>query len=134
MTITKYTCLRFVVFFSIIAVLIIVCGQLWPGSIFSKWYTVAVFGIIFGGFEVYTQLTREHATQCLSKRHWKEIHSKLKSLGYELAEKDVDSMTFFRKVGFVTWEMIKVVQKNNYIQIELPDEHAEEFDQWLVNR
>lgn len=107
------------------------CGHIWPGSIFTKWYTVAAFGVIFGGVEVYLQLFKEQVTHCVKKEEWQKIRERLTALGFRPTEQTIDSMIFFRKVGFVSWERIKVVVKQNHIHLEVPEDHAEEFDNWL---
>ncbi len=132
MTIAKYTCLRFAVYFFFFAILVMACGQIWPGSIFGRWYTVAAFGVVFGAIEVYLQLTREQVTHCVRKEDWQLINSKLKSLGFKPTERTVDSLIFFRKVGFVSWERVTVMIKQHYIHIEVPETHSDDFDRWLT--
>ena len=131
MTIAKYTCLRFAVYFFFFAFLVIACGRIWPESMFGHWHVVTAFGIVFGAVEVYLQLTLPQLTQCLRKEDWHAIHQRLRTMGYKPTERTVDSLIFFRKVGFISWERIRVMVKQNHIHIEIPEEHEGEFDQWL---
>ncbi len=135
MNLTKYTCLRFAIYFTVFAVLILTCSKAWPGSFLGKWYTIVGLAVLLTIIEFFV-ITRNNVncSQCLKKNHLSDISNRLKELGYRLTDNKVDRLIFLKRVSLIRWEIARIAFKKNYLELELPETDVASFNEWSVTR
>jgi len=132
MNLTKYTCLRFALYFIVFAVLILTCSKVWPGSFLGKWYAIVGLAIVLTFIEFYVVKTNVQCSQCLKKNHLEDVRNRLKELGYRLTDNKIDRLIFLKRVNFIRWEIARIAFKKNYMELELPETDVAYFNEWSV--
>ena len=134
MNLTKYTCLRFAIYFVVFAILILTCSQAWPGSFLGKWYTIVGFASVLTVIEFFVVNKNVHCSQCLKKKHLNDIRIRLTDLGYKLTDNKIDHLVFLKRVNLIHWEIAKIAFKKNCLELELPENDVAYFSEWSVTR
>lgn len=134
MNLTKYTCLRFGLYFVVFAVLVLTCSKAWPGTFLGKWYTIVGLATILTVIEFFVVKNNILCSQCLKKKHLTDIRNRLKELGYTLTDNKIDRLIFLKRVSFIRWEIAKIAFKKNYLELELPENDVAFFNEWSVTR
>ncbi|RLD22737.1 MAG: hypothetical protein DRI69_00325 [Bacteroidetes bacterium] len=134
MNLTKYTCLRFALYFIVFAVLILTCSKAWPGSFLGKWYTIVGIAAILTVIEFFVVNKNVNCSQCLKKKHLNDVRTRLKDLGYKLTDNKIDHLIFLKRVNLVRWEIARIAFKKNYMELELPENDVAYFNEWSVTR
>ncbi len=134
MNLTKYTCLRFAIYFTVFAVLILTCSKAWPGTFFGKWYTIAGLAVVLTIIEFFVINQNTHCSQCLKKKYLNDVRNRLKELGYTLTDNKIDHLIFLKRVNLIRWEIARIAFKKNHMELELPENDVAYFNEWSVTR
>ncbi len=134
MNLTKYTCLRFGIYFTVFAVLILTCAKAWPGTFLGKWYTIVGLAMLLTVIEFFVVKKNAHCSQCLKKNHLSDVRARLTELGYKLTDNKIDHLIFLKRVSLIRWEIAKIAFKKNYMELELPENDVAYFNEWSVTR
>jgi hypothetical protein len=134
MTLTKYTCLRFAIYFTVFGVLILTCSKAWPGSFLGKWYTIVGFAAVLTVIEFFVVNKNVHCSQCLKKQHLDDVRARLKDLGYKMTDNKIDRLVFLKRVNLIRWEIARIAFKKNHMELELPENDVAYFNEWSVTR
>lgn len=134
MNLTKYTWMRFGLYFAVFAVLILVCSSFYPGTILGKWYTIGSLAVILTVVEFFVIGNKQPYTQCLQKAHFDDIRKRLTERGYKLTDNKVDRLIFLKRVNLIKWDIARIVFKQNCLELEVDDEEAQYFTEWCIGR
>jgi len=132
MNLTKYTGLRFALYFIVFAVLILTCSKAWPGSFLGKWYAIVGLATVLTIIEFFVISSHAHCSQCLKKAHLSDVRMRLKELGYRMTDNKVDRIIFLKRVNLIRWEIASIVFKKHYLELELPECDVAFFNEWSV--
>lgn len=134
MTLTKYTFLRFAIYFVVFAILILTCSKAWPGTFLGKWYTIVGLATALTFIEFFVVKRNTHSSQCLKKKYLSNVRLRLQELGYQMTDNKIDHLVFLKRVNLIRWEIAKIAFKKNYMELELPENDIGFFDEWSVTR
>jgi c-di-AMP phosphodiesterase-like protein len=132
MNLTKYTCLRFALYFIVFAVLILTCSKVCLSSFLGNWYIIVCLAALLTFIEFYIVSNPARCSQCLKKKYLSEVRHRLKQLGYRMTDNKVDRLIFLKRVNLIRWEIARIAFKKNHMELELPQNDVAFFNEWSV--